>query len=41
MAKAKIHTNVYAGISGSKTSGAFSVILSGGYEDDVDEGEVM
>jgi len=38
---AKVHTNKFAGISGSKTSGAFSVVLSGGYEDDVDDGEVI
>jgi hypothetical protein len=38
---AKVHTNMFAGISGSRTRGAFSVVLSGGYEDDIDEGEVM
>jgi E3 ubiquitin-protein ligase UHRF1 len=36
-----VHTNKFAGISGSKTTGAFSVVLSGGYEDDIDEGDVM
>jgi SAD/SRA domain len=38
---AKVHTNKFAGITGSKTNGAFSVVLSGGYEDDLDQGDVM
>ncbi|KAF7965880.1 hypothetical protein HWV62_41166 [Athelia sp. TMB] len=38
----KVHTNVYAGIG--KTSGqlgAASVVLSGKYEDDIDEGNIV
>jgi len=38
---AKVHTNKFAGISGSRTNGAFSVVLSGGYEDDIDQGDVI
>ncbi|KAI0670799.1 PUA-like domain-containing protein [Trametes maxima] len=33
-----VHTGILAGISGSKHNGCYSVVLSGGYEDDKDEG---
>ncbi|KAI0648067.1 PUA-like domain-containing protein [Trametes meyenii] len=33
-----VHTGILAGISGSKHDGCYSVVLSGGYEDDKDEG---
>ena len=32
---------IQAGISGSQTEGAESIVLSGGYEDDVDDGDVL
>lgn len=35
---AGVHAPWVAGISGSATEGAYSVALSGGYEDDIDEG---
>jgi E3 ubiquitin-protein ligase UHRF1 len=35
----KVHTKNVAGISGSVKDGAYSIVLSGGYEDDVDEGD--
>ena len=35
-----MHTPNTAGISGGK-SGAYSIVMSGGYEDDVDEGDTM
>lgn len=38
---AKVHLPTQAGISGSATEGADSIVLSGGYEDDHDEGEVI
>ena len=33
-----VHSGILAGISGSKDAGCYSVVLSGGYEDDKDEG---
>jgi putative restriction endonuclease len=36
-----VHLPIRAGISGSQTEGADSIVLSGGYEDDVDEGDVL
>lgn len=36
-----LHTRLYAGISGTTTLGAFSVVLSGGYEDDDDRGNYL
>jgi putative restriction endonuclease len=37
LAEASVHHHRQAGISGSQYEGAESVVLSGGYEDDVDE----
>lgn len=36
-----VHLPTQAGISGSALEGADSIVLSGGYEDDRDEGEVI
>ncbi|MDB5239528.1 MAG: hypothetical protein JWP57_153 [Spirosoma sp.] len=36
-----IHRPLQAGISGSQTEGADSIVLSGGYEDDEDLGDVI
>ena len=36
-----IHVPIQAGISGSQTEGAESIVLSGGYEDDADYGDVL
>lgn len=36
-----IHAPFVAGISGSSTDGAYSVALSGGYDDDVDLGYAL
>jgi len=36
-----VHRPIRAGISGSQTEGAESIVLSGGYEDDTDDGEVL
>jgi hypothetical protein len=36
-----IHAGIMNGISGNKNEGAFSVALSGGYEDDKDNGNVL
>ncbi|KAH9854667.1 PUA-like domain-containing protein [Lenzites betulinus] len=33
-----VHSGILAGIAGSKDEGCYSVVLSGGYEDDRDEG---
>lgn len=38
LASARVHCPTQAGISGSAKEGADSIVLSGGYEDDVDEG---
>lgn len=38
LASARVHCPTQAGISGSSKEGADSIVLSGGYEDDVDEG---
>lgn len=38
LARAAVHRPVQAGISGSALEGADSIVLSGGYEDDLDEG---
>ena len=38
LAKAKIHPPLQKGISGSQVEGADSIVLSGGYEDDIDFG---
>lgn len=39
-AKARIHTSTKAGISGGR-DGAYSIVMSGGYSDDVDKGDTM
>lgn len=36
-----VHPGLLAGIYGSKELGAFSVVLSGGYEDDEDHGDTL
>jgi len=36
-----IHAGLSKGINGREAEGAFSVVLSGGYEDDVDNGETV
>jgi putative restriction endonuclease len=36
-----VHVPIQAGISGSQTEGAESIVLSGGYEDDADDGDVL
>ncbi len=41
LAKSGIHKPTQAGISGSQVEGADSIVLSGGYEDDEDHGEVI
>ena len=41
LAKANVHAPLVAGISGSKNEGADSIVLSGGYEDDEDFGDVI
>lgn len=39
VAEAGVHRPHVAGIHGRETDGAYSIVLSGGYEDDVDNGE--
>jgi putative restriction endonuclease len=41
LADAGIHRPHMAGISGSEKEGADSIVLSGGYEDDIDEGDFI
>ncbi len=41
LSKYGVHKPLRAGISGSQTEGADSIILSGGYEDDNDQGDVI
>ena len=41
LAAAGVHRPLQAGISGSGHDGADSVVVSGGYEDDVDDGDVL
>ncbi len=38
---AGIHNEIQAGIAGSQTEGSESIVVSGGYEDDVDNGDVI
>lgn len=38
---AGVHRPLQAGISGTQDEGADSIVLSGGYEDDIDDGEVI
>jgi putative restriction endonuclease len=40
-ATARVHKPLQAGISGSKDDGADSIVISGGYEDDSDSGDVI
>jgi putative restriction endonuclease len=37
----RVHIPTQAGISGSQTEGAESIVLSGGYEDDADYGDTI
>ena len=41
LAEAGIHRPLVAGISGSRADGADSIVLSGGYEDDEDHGDLI
>ena len=41
LAEAGVHRHRQAGISGSATKGADSIVLSGGYEDDQDLGNLI
>jgi putative restriction endonuclease len=41
LSRAGLHRPTQAGISGSGKEGADSIVLSGGYEDDIDEGDVI
>lgn len=41
LATSGIHRPLQAGISGSQEEGADSIVLSGGYEDDIDEGDLI
>ena len=41
LAKAGVHRPLQSGICGSKSEGAESIVLSGGYEDDEDHGDVI
>ena len=41
LAAVGVHRPVQAGISGSESEGADSIVLSGGYEDDLDLGDVI
>jgi hypothetical protein len=38
---AGVHVGIMGGISGNIQEGAYSVALSGGYEDDKDDGNVL
>lgn len=39
LSRARVHMPIQAGITGSEREGAESIVLSGGYEDDVDYGD--
>jgi len=41
LSEAGVHAHTYAGISGTKAGGGKSVVLSGGYKDDQDMGNVI
>jgi putative restriction endonuclease len=41
LAAAGVHRPLQAGIAGSATEGADSIVVSGGYEDDEDQGDVL
>jgi len=36
-----VHVKTFAGISGNSMKGAYSIVLSGNYEDDIDHGETF
>jgi len=40
-AKAKVHASTQAGICGNAREGAYSIVISGGYEDDDDNGDII
>jgi putative restriction endonuclease len=41
LSESRVHVPIQAGIAGSQTEGAESIVLSGGYEDDADYGDVI
>ena len=41
LSESGVHVPIQAGIAGSQTEGAESIVLSGGYEDDVDDGDTI
>lgn len=41
LSESRVHVPIQAGIAGSQTEGAESIVLSGGYEDDVDHGDTI
>ncbi|MFE6744750.1 YDG/SRA domain-containing protein [Kitasatospora purpeofusca] len=41
LAEARVHRPLQAGICGTKDSGAESIVVSGGYEDDEDYGDIL
>lgn len=41
LSKSRVHVPLQAGIAGSQADGAESIVLSGGYEDDVDHGDTI
>ena len=41
LAASGLHRPLQAGICGSSDEGAESIVLSGGYEDDIDNGDVI
>jgi len=41
LSESRVHVPIQAGIAGSQTEGAESIVLSGGYEDDADYGSVI
>jgi putative restriction endonuclease len=41
LSASRVHVPIRAGIAGSQTEGAESIVLSGGYEDDLDEGDTI
>lgn len=41
MNAAQVHRSTMGGISGSGKVGADSIVISGGYEDDLDQGDVI
>ena len=41
LSQSRVHRPTMAGIAGSGVEGAESIVASGGYEDDLDEGDVL